>query len=229
MANINKAAKKPEKKSVSIIYEETMHELAFCQEKAAEFLKNKGMRDIEQTKITLFLQSTKLANSLILPRIEFQKIEWQPYKFFNHQIYKNIQSSYLLAKATNWTRDLSVYVKYNQVAASFWDQADIGKYIASNFTTDETGIKLYEFLAFSHALLSEIRITPIVVDLPVDNYIGLLSEIEEENGRQIQLQVRLLKNMAVPLTLDEKEDVSLTARIKLGEVYRRFLVFLCEE
>ncbi|HOW56658.1 MAG TPA: hypothetical protein PKZ12_01545 [Smithellaceae bacterium] len=229
MAKINKPEKNPETKSVSIIYEETMRELVICQEQAAAFLRDKGMRDIEQTKITLFLQSTKLANSLILPRIEFQKIEWQPYKFFNHQIYKNIQSSYLLAKATNWTRDWNVYAQYSRVAASFWDQADIGKYIVSNFETDETGVKLYEFLAFSHALLSEIRITPIVVDLPPDNYIGLLSEIEEENGRQIQLQVRLLKNMAVPLTLDEKEDISLTARIKLGEVYRRFLVFLCEQ
>jgi hypothetical protein len=90
-------------------------------------------------------------------------------------------------------------------------------------------VRLYEFLAFSHALLSEIRITPIVVDLPLDNYIGLLYEIEEDNGRQIQLQVRLLKDMEVPLSLDEKEDISLAERIKVGEVYKRFLEFLCEE
>ncbi len=74
----------------------------------------------------------------------------------------------------------------------FGGKTDLLKHISLNFAIDNTGIKFYEFLAFSHALLSEIRITPLVIDLPIDNYIGLLYEIEEENGRQIQLQVRLI-------------------------------------
>ena len=223
-----KTAEKRSHASISLTYEEKMHELVEVQEKTATYLKKRGLGEIEQTKITLFLQSTKLANSLIIPKIEFQSIDWQSYKFFNQQMYKNMQSSYLLAKATKWTNDYMVYARYGRIGVSFWDQADIWRYIESNFTSDENGVRLYEFLAFSHALLSEIRITPIVVDLPLDNYIGLLYEIEEDNGRQIQLQVRLLKGMDVPLSLDEKEDISLAERIKVGEVYKRFLDFLCE-
>jgi hypothetical protein len=228
MAKKKQETKKQDKAGVSQAYEQKMAELAAAKEKAASYLKEHGLGDIEQTKITLFVQSTKLANSLIVPKIEFQKIDWQSYKFFNQQMYKNMQSSYLLAKATKWTTNFLVYFKYSQIAASFWDQADVAKFIAFNFTQDETGVKLYEFLAFSHALLSEIRITPIVVDLPMDNYVSLLNDIEEDNGRQIQLQVRLLKDMEVPLTLDEKEDISLAERTKVAEVYRRFLEFLCE-
>lgn len=228
MAKKKLEIKKQEEISISLTYEQKMRELAEWKEKAANYLKEHGLGEIEQTKMTLFLQSTKSANSLIVPKIELQKIDWQSYKFFNQQMYKNMQSSYLLAKATKWTTNYMVYFKYSQIAASFWDQADIAKFITFNFTPDETGVKLYEFLAFSHALLSEIRMTPIVVDLPADNYISLLNDIEEDNGRQIQLQVRLLKDMNVPLTLDEKEDISLAERTKVAEVYRRFLEFLCE-
>jgi len=229
MTGDKKTAKKTSHASISLTYEEKMRELAEVQEKTTNYLKERGLGEIEQTKITLFLQSTKLANSLIIPKIEFQNIDWLSYKFFTQQMYKNMQSSYLLAKATKWTNDYMVYTRYGRIGASFWNQADIGRYIESNFTSDETGVRLYEFLAFSHALLSEIRITPIVVDLPLDNYIGLLYEIEEDNGRQIQLQVRLLKDMDVPLSIDEKEDISLAERIKVGEVYKQFLEFLCEE
>jgi hypothetical protein len=228
MKGDKKTAKKTSHASISLTYEEKMRELVEVQEKTTNYLKQHGLGEIEQTKITLFLQSTKLANSLIIPKIEFQSIDWHSYKFFNQQMYKNMQSSYLLAKATKWTNDYMVYARYGRIGVSFWDQADIWRYIESNFTSDENGVRLYEFLAFSHALLSEIRITPIVVDLPLDNYIGLLYEIEEDNGRQIQLQVRLLKDMDVPLSLDEKEDISLAERIKVGEVYKRFLDFLCE-
>ena len=218
----------PDKTSVSFIYEEKIQQLSEAREKAAVYLKENGLKDVEQTKITLFMQSTKIANSLILPKIEWQQIDWQPYKFFIYQIYKNMQSSYLLAKATKWTLNYSVYWRFQQVAASFWDQAEIGRYLQSNWTIDETKVRLYEFLAFSHALLSQIRISPLVVDLPVDDYIALINEIEEDNGRQIQLQVRMLKSMDVPLTLDQKEDVSLAERIKVGAVYQKFLEFLCE-
>jgi len=219
----------PDKTSISFTYEAKMQELTEARDKAALYLKEHGLCDIEQTKITLFVQGTKIANSLIFPRIELQQIDWQPYKFFIYQMYKNMESSYLLAKATKWTWNHLVYWRFQQIAASFWDQADIGRYIASNWTLDETKVRLYEFLAFSHALLSQIRISPLVVDLPVDDYLALINEIEEDNGRQIQLQVRLLKDMEVPLTLDQKEDISLTERIKVGAVYQKFLKFLCED
>jgi hypothetical protein len=228
MANKKNHLDNQNEANVSLVYEEKMRQLNQARENAAIYLQKNGLGDIEQTKITLFLQSTRFVNSLILPKIELQEMEWQSYKFFNQQLNKNMQISYLLTRATKWTLNYQVYLNYSQVAASFWDQADIGRYISANFMEDTTGIRLYEFLAFSHALLSEVRFTPIVVDLPSDDYIALLNEIEEDNGRQIQLQVRLLKNMALPLTLDEKEDISLNERIKVGEVYKRFLNFLCE-
>jgi hypothetical protein len=114
---------------ISVTYEEKMRELVEVQEKTANYLKKRGLGEIEQTKITLFLQSTKLANSLIIPKIEFQSIDWQSYKFFNQQMYKNMQSSYLLAKATKWTSDLTVYARYGRIGTSFWDQADIWRYV----------------------------------------------------------------------------------------------------
>ncbi len=214
--------------NVSLIYEEKMRQLNQARENAAIYLQKNGLGDVEQTKITLFLQSTRFVNSLILPKIELQKMEWQSYKFFNQQLNKNMQISYLLTRATKWTLNYQVYLSYSQVVASFWDQAEIGRYIQTNFMEDANGIRLYEFLAFSHALLSEVRFTPVVVDLPSDDYTALLNEIEEDNGRQIQLQVRLLKSMVLPLTLDEREDISLAERIKVSEVYKRFLIFLCE-
>ena len=203
-------------------------ELIRAQERAVGYLKDHGLGEIEQTKITLFLQSTQLAKSVILPRVEYQNMAWLPYKFFHQQFYKNTELSTLLMRATKWTLDPFVYMRYWKIASYFWDRTDLLRHFSLNFAMDDTTVQFYEFLAFSHALLSEIRTTPLIIDLPENDYTRLLFELEEENGRQIQLQVRLLKEIDLPLSLDEKEEIILSERERVGTVFHRFLEFLCE-
>jgi len=202
--------------------------LATAQERAARHLKDHGLGEIEQTKITLFLQSTQLAKSVILPKVAYQNMDWLPYKFFHQQFYRNSELSTLLARATKWTLDPFVYMKYWEIASYFSARTDLLKHFSLNFAMNDAAVQLYEFLAFSHALLSEIRTSPLVLDLPENDYTRLLFELEEENGRQIQLQIRLLKGIDLPLSLDEKEEIILSEREKVGAVFQRFLGFLCE-
>jgi len=84
---------------------------------------------------------------------------------------------------------------------------------------------MYEYLAFSHAV-STIKLSPMLVDVPETSYTRIIKEIEEEYGRNIQLQIRLLKNAAVDLSIAQKEKIIEHQREKVEYIFNNFLKFL---
>ncbi|MFL0809144.1 MAG: hypothetical protein K6L76_01900 [Agarilytica sp.] len=178
---------------------------------ARQHFASKPLGPDEKTRICLFLQSVKSTNAAILSKIEFQPFEWLPYKHMHTQYYKDIEQSTLLAKATEWSLNPILYMDATRINLNLWQKADVNRFMSGHFELDEN---LYEYLALSHAFMSEIRILsflPPDYDLN-DPFIHCLQEIDEENGRQIQIQVRMLKDMAIDISEEAKEKIVENAR-----------------
>ena len=160
----------------------------------------------EQTRICLFLQGVKGINASILAKVEFQPFEWLPYKFLHNQCFKEVELSTLLGKSTQWSVNPFVYLDATNLNLALWQETEAGRYMQGFLQVDRP---FYEYLALSHAFMADIRFLPLLPpELPLDTpFLAALKEVEEENGRQIQTQIRLLKELAVDIEQEEKEHI----------------------
>jgi hypothetical protein len=86
----------------------------------------------------------------------------------------------------------------------------------------------YAALALGHALLGRVRLTPAIpenVD-DLDPFVTALRRIEQENGRMIQTQIRLLKDAAIPLDVSERECIVAEQQSAVDSVFLKFLDWL---
>ena len=86
-------------------------------------------------------------------------------------------------------------------------------------------------LALGHALLGRVRLAPIIpanVD-ELDPFVVALRRIEQENGRMIQAQIRLLKDAASSLDQAERERIVAAQQAAVDDVFARFLGGLAGE
>ncbi len=179
---------------------------ANIRDKARQYFAENRLSSDDKTRISLFLQSVKSTNATILSKIELQPIDWLPYKHLHTQYYKDIEHSTLLAKATAWSFNPMLYMEATQINLNLWQNAEITKYLGEFFDKNQT---FYEYLALSHAFMSELRILALLppdFDLN-DPFIHCLHEIDQENSRQIQTQVRMLKDMEITLSDEEKQNI----------------------
>ncbi|RJG01228.1 hypothetical protein [Noviherbaspirillum sedimenti] len=190
--------------------------------RAMEFLKQQELSPDTQTRICLFLQGVKSINATILSRVEFQPMDWVPYKFLHSQCYKEVELTTLLGKSTTWSSNPLIFLAATQLNLSLWQETGAARYMGGMLKVDRN---FYEYLALSHAFLSVIRILPLLsVQISLDTpFLSALKEIEEENGRQIQTQIRLLKDMAIELSLDEKENIIESQRQIVERLFLRLL------
>ncbi len=176
------------------------------RDKARQYFADNPLSTDDKTRISLFLQSVKSTNAAILSKIELQPFDWLPYKYLHTQYYKDIEHSTLLAKATQWSFNPMLYMAATKINMDLWQNAEVTKYLSGFFEKDRT---FYEYLALSHAFMSELRILtlfPHDFDLN-DPFIHCLHEIDQENSRQIQTQVRMLKDMDIELSDEEKQNI----------------------
>ena len=71
------------------------------------------------------------------------------------------------------------------------------------------GTGAYRALAFGHALLARVRFAAVIpADADAsDPFLLALKRIEQENGRMLQAQIRLLKDSRAELPLAERERI----------------------
>lgn len=193
----------------------------------AYFSKN-GLESAEQTRISLFVLAIKQANSMILSKVEYHALDWTTYSFLHNQYYREIELATLLHRATAWSSDISIYTEMAQFAVKFWQKTQIGKYIWGSISHDT---KFFEYLALSHAFMSEIRFIPLFpaqwkLETP---FLQTLYNMDVESGRLIQTQIRLLKEMELNLGLDEKEMLVGKKRANVESLFKDFLALLNRE
>ncbi len=173
---------------------------------AKHYFMEHGLGADTQTRVTLFLQGVKGLNAAILARVEFQPFEWLPYKFLHNQYFKEVELSTLLGKGTQWSSNPLVYLAATNLNLALWRDTGAAKHLSGFFRADHN---FYEYLALSHAFMAEIRFLPLLPPtMPLDTpFLSALKEIEEENGRQIQTQIRLLKDLDIGLSPEAREDI----------------------
>jgi hypothetical protein len=180
----------------------------------------------DQSRIALFIQSVKTANAMILAKVEVQPLHWWAYQVLHDQYFKEVELATLLARTIRWSLNPLVYRDATRLTFALWQQADIARHVAAPIGMNRGFI---EYLALSHALMAEIRFVPL---FPPDwdytqPFLHAIHEIEDENSRQIQAQIRLLKDLDVPaIPLAQREQIVEQQRGIVDAVFADFLTTL---
>ncbi len=197
-------------------------------ERAMRFFAQRDLQAEEQTKITLFLIGIKSINIAVLSKIYFQDSDWAPFSFLHSQYHKEIELSLLLHRNTTWSFNPLTYAEATRLNMMLWKKARIQEYLVGPFSKDRN---FFNYLALTHAFMSEVRFFPLFPnDMQFSTpFLITLYSIDVEHGRQIQTQIRLIKETDIPLTLDEKEKIIEKQGNLVKEHFLEFLTFLCEE
>jgi hypothetical protein len=197
------------------------------RKRAMEFFASHEIGPDIQTRISLFLQGLKSINATILARVEFQEMEWLPYKFLHNQCFKEVELTTLLGKSTSWSNNPMVYLAATNMNLALWQETGAPRFMQGALQVDRN---FYEYLALSHALMSDIRFLPLLpIHVKLDTpFLSALKEIEEENGRQIQTQIRLLKDMEIDLSREDKEQIIDSQRQIVEQIFQRVLCEICD-
>lgn len=216
-------------------------------DKATAHLAEYGLRTREKTKISLFLLGAKGLNVAFLSGVEMRPFRSAADEWLHSQYYRELELIGLLQRVTNWSPDPGIYMQATSLNASLcsiamsvpaWPMAmtslNAGVWASSMGASawplaTQNPEMIYSGLALGHAILSEIRLTPILpTDLPRDDiYVSAIERVESEAGRMIQVQIRLLKDAPIALSRERKEQIIEEKRKAVANAYGTFLDWLC--
>lgn len=183
-----------------------------------------GTPDAEdQTRIALYLQAVKGLNVSVLAKLEWQPVDWLPYRFLHGQYYRELELTTLLGRATQWSSQSLIYMEAATLSMDLWTRTEAARYLPGFFEVDE---RFYSYLALSHAFMSVIRFTPLMppaVDMESEPFLSALKAIEDENGRQIQTQIRMLKELDAGLSRQQREQLVEAQRERVEACFAQLL------
>jgi hypothetical protein len=178
-----------------------------------------------QTRISLFLGAAKSVNAAILGAVELQPQVTIAFPFVHGQYFREVEFAALLARVTRWSANWAIYAQGARLTASLWThywqmQLPLGPALDVRAA--------YSALALGHALLARVRTAPLLPDKTdeMDPFVAALRRIEQESGRMIQAQIRLLKDGTSRLPLDDREQIIQDKQEAVDETFRRFLEWL---
>jgi hypothetical protein len=191
-------------------------------DRARAHIEANGFAAATQTRIALFLGAAKSINAAILAVTEMQADVTIAYPFVHGQYFRELEFVSLLARVTRWAVEPAIYVEGTALAAPLWRawweiQVPLGPAL-----DPRAGFRA---LALGHALLGRIRLAPLIPAnaSEVDPFVAGLRRIEQENGRMIQAQIRLLKDAPGGLDLAEREALAEAALALVDDAFARFL------
>jgi hypothetical protein len=174
-----------------------------------------------ETRIALFLGGAKCVNATMLAAAEIQPEITVAYPFIHGQYFRELELASLLARVTHWSTNPMVYAEGAMLVAPLWSewwriQAPVGQAFDARAA--------YAALALGHALLARVRLAPAIDGVDeMDPFVVAMRRIEQENGRMIQAQIRLLKDGASPLANVERERMIEAEQVVVDEAFGRFL------
>ena len=198
---------------------------AALYDRARDAIAASGFDRDTQTRIALFVGTVKSLNAALLAAAEMLPSNSVAYPFMHGQYFRETEFASLLWRVTRWSTNPQIYWEASAIAAPLWNewwriQGPIGTLL------DPTSA--YRGLALGHALFACLRFAPVMpraVD-ELDPFVVALRRIEQENGRMIQAQIRLLKEMPIALPLPEREQIVEEERNTVDEMFARFLAWL---
>ena len=178
-----------------------------------------------QTRIALFLGTVKSLNAALLAAAELLPPNSAAYPFMHGQYFRESEFASLLFRVTRWSQNPLLYWQATALVTPLWNewwriQGAVGTVLDQHAA--------YRGLAFGHALLARLRLAPVIpaeVD-ELNPFVAALRRIEQENGRMIQAQIRLLKEMPVAIPLPERERLVEEEQNIVDAVFEHFLEWL---
>ena len=194
-------------------------------DKARAVIAAHGFGADMQTRISLFLGAAKSVNAAILGAVELQPQVTVAFPFVHGQYFREVEFAALLARVTRWSANWPIYVQSTRLTAQLWTQ---WWQLQLPPGAALSGRAAYSALALGHALLARVRTAPLIPEgtNEMDPFVAALRRIEQESGRMIQAQIRLLKDGASELPLDEREEIIKDMQEAVDEAFRCFLEWL---
>ena len=194
-------------------------------DRARDAIAVSGFDSDTQTRIALFVGTAKALNAALLAAAGMLPLKSAAYPFMHGQYFRESEFASLLMRVTRWSANPFVYWQASALTAPLWNewwrvQGAIGAALDPRAA--------YRGLAFGHALFARLRLAP-VLPMSVDErdpFVVALRRIEQENGRMIQAQIRLLKDMPIDLPLAEREGLVEEEQTIVDAVFARFLAWL---
>lgn len=198
-----------------------------AKEAAFQYFSTHPLDSESKSRISLFVIAVKSANAAVLKTFEFQPVDSAAYSFLHAQLFKELELITKLQRLTPWTNNWNVYKEAVEFNTKLWQETNLTHFLLGPFGLDR---RLYEYLALSYAFLSEINFMSVVTirNIDSDPYVAVLHDLEEENGKVIQTQLRLLKDIDVPLKREEREEIVEGSRARIRAIYDQFLLRLCQ-
>lgn len=193
---------------------------------ARDALRQTGLTPAAQSKISLMMMTAKNVNVLFLGAVEFMPFVGPEQQLLHAQYFQEMESILLLSKVTRWVADPRIYMEAVPIMAPIWNEWRLRYGMPGIRAIDPKGF--YQGLALGHALLSKIRIVPVLPPETdaADPYAMALRRIEQDNGRMIQSQITLLRTTA-PSLPEEERDVLIEEKQELvSGVFNQFLQWL---
>ncbi|CAN5271795.1 hypothetical protein BH11PSE11_BH11PSE11_28350 [soil metagenome] len=179
-----------------------------------------------QTKISLFLTAAKNANAAFLGAIQLKAFGNVADQYVHRQHFQEMEAVVLLAKVTQWAPDPMLFFEANRFTTPIW--AGWQSFAGKQITPEEHTRNMYRGLALGHALLAQIRLTPIIPGNcdEMAPYVVALRQIEQDNANKIQTQIQLLRAVSGSLPKEEAEAIVEEKQAMVSEVFTEFLLWL---
>lgn len=163
-----------------------------------------GFTPAIQTKIALLLCAAKNGNLTF-----HAALQWAPnlgvvQQFLLSQSARELEAIAVLNVATKWSRDPALLLEGSRIVAPLalaWSQVMLPPGPMLNPQAAYRGISL------GHAQLARIRLLAVIPEDAdaLDPFVVALRRIEQESGRMLQTQIRLLKNIGTEIAIAERE------------------------
>lgn len=194
-------------------------------DQARERIAAAGFTAEIQTRLALFVCAAKNGNLMF-----HAGVQWMPQlnlvqQFVLSQYLRELEAITLLSKTVSWSANPLLAVHAGRIVAPLsaaWAQIMLPPGPMLNPQAAYRGISL------GHAQLARIRLLPVIPDNADarEPFVVALQRIEQENGRMLQTQLRLLKTLGADIATEERESMVGADQDLVDRVFSRFLEWL---
>jgi hypothetical protein len=173
-------------------------------DKARDQIAAAGFTPAIQTKIALLLCAAKNGNLMFQAGMQWAPDLGVAQQFLLSQSARELEAVALLNRTTRWSHDPALLLHGSRIVAPLslaWSQVMLPP--GPMFNPQAA----YRGLSLGHAQLARIRLLAVIPDQadPLDPFVVALRRIEQENGRMLQTQIRLLKGIDIDTPIEERE------------------------
>jgi hypothetical protein len=192
----------------------------------AAIARRNGFDAEAQTRIAVFVGAAKGVNATFLGNLSLFPGMTVAQEFIHSQYFREIEFGALFARVTRWSFDPMVYASALSIAAPLWQALwSVHGPVIGPLLDERANLRA---LALGHALLACVRLTPVIprgAD-ETEPFVVALRRLDQENGRLIQTQIRLIKDAPFTLGEEEREAVLRAEQSVVDAAFEAFLASL---